>query len=172
MTCAHTHVIRFLRHSRPSPCGPCLHRGKRRPAQEARGAGAPGPLHPDPRSAFLWGLAPSIWPSTALAASSGFSPGFFWNHSAGPTGLVLPRQARKSRREVLAVPRAQDVCWVLPRLGGTRANLRSGSVGSGLESPERAGPARRDRGRGDRPSGIAVARPTRLSLGWFFPAPG
>ena len=24
--------------TRPGPCGPCLHRGKRRPAQEARGA--------------------------------------------------------------------------------------------------------------------------------------
>lgn len=75
--------------------------------------GAPGPLHPDPRSAFLWGLAPSIWPSTALAARRFFSPGFSGIYSAGPTGLVLPRQARKSRREVLAVPRAQDVCWVL-----------------------------------------------------------
>lgn len=75
--------------------------------------GAHGPLRPDTRSTFVRGLARSIWPPTALAARRFFSPGFSGISSAGPTGLVLPRQASKSRRGVSAVPLALDVCWVL-----------------------------------------------------------
>ena len=79
MTCAHTHVIRFLRHSRPSPCGPCLHRGKRRPAQEARGARGSRP--PPSRHALYVraGLGPEHLAAHRPCCTAIFLPGFFWN---------------------------------------------------------------------------------------------
>lgn len=41
--------------------------------------GAHVPLHPDTRTTFVRGLAPSIWPSHGPCCKAIFLPGFFWN---------------------------------------------------------------------------------------------
>lgn len=113
LTCAHTHVIRFLRHSRPGPCGPCLHPGKRRPAQEARGArGARSPQSinaPYVRA----GLGPEHLAVPRPLLQGDFSPRVFLA-SPPPAPLGLSCRGRRSRLAAGAPPsRAQDVCWVL-----------------------------------------------------------
>lgn len=128
MTCAHTRVIRFLRHSRPGPCGPCLPPGKRRPAQEARGARGAHPPQSRHAPYVRAELGPEHLAVPRPLLQGDFSPWVFLG-SPPPAPLGLSCGGRRARLAAGAPPsralRTFAGCSCRPR--GTRANLRSGS---------------------------------------------